>query len=443
MTDMNTNERPVRVIGAGLAGCEAALVLADRGVRVTLFDMKPGERTEAHSSEKLCELVCSNSLRSDRLENAAGLLKEELRRLSSPVMRAADETRVPAGGALAVDRHRFSELITERVMNHENIDFVEGRVDEVGEAPVIVATGPLTDGALMQDLERIFGEPLHFFDAAAPIVTRESIDFPRVFSGSRYDRGDDYINCPMNAEEYFAFVRELQSAETVKLHGFEGKEVFEGCMPVEVMAKRGDMTLAFGPLKPVGIEYPEGFTDSPHKRPYAVVQLRREDKEGTHYNLVGFQTNLTFPEQRRVFGMIPGLEHAEFTRFGVMHRNTFLNSPGKLDRWFSVKNRPCMYIAGQMTGIEGYIESIASGYLAGISMYLDLLGKERIDFSRKTAIGALGAYAAEYAGSDFQPQNINFGIMEQLETRIRVKKERYRAVSERALSIIDEIAKTL
>lgn len=432
----------VRIIGAGLAGCEAALTLANRGIPVALYDMKPGEKTPAHSSDKLCELVCSNSLRSSRLENAAGLLKEELRRLGSELINAADKSQVPAGGALAVDRERFSTLITERVLTHKNIEFIEGRIDEIGEPPVIIATGPLTDGKLMDDLEERFLEPLHFFDAAAPIVSAESIDMNRVFQGSRYDRGDDYLNCPMTREEYFNFVHALQTAETVQLHGFEGKEVFEGCMPIEVMAKRGDMTLAFGPLKPVGISYPEGYEarEEGFSRPFAVVQLRREDEAGTHYNIVGFQTNLKFSEQRRVFSMIPGLENAEFTRLGVMHRNTFLNSPGKLDRWFCSKNTPGLFVAGQITGVEGYIESIASGFVAGLSMYCDIVGKARPCFTGSTAIGALGRYVSEYSGHDFQPQNINFGIIEPLSEKIRNKHERYGAMVERALGIIDAIA---
>ncbi len=434
MSSRNHNGKNLeaRVIGAGLAGCEAAYQLAERGVRVLLSEMRPQKRTPAHKTDDFAELVCSNSLRSDRLENGAGLLKEELRRLDSLIVSCADETRLPAGGALAVDRAGFARLVTERVKNHPNITVVEEEVTSLPEPPCVVATGPLTEGALLASIEAFFGESLHFYDAAAPVVTRESLDMQKVFEGSRYGRGSDYLNCPMDEAEYFAFVRALVSAKTAPLRAFETPKVFEGCMPVEIMAARGVQTLAFGPLKPVGLADPRTG-----KRPYAVVQLRRDDAAGTLYNLVGFQTNLLFPEQRRVFGMIPGLERAEFVRYGVMHRNTFLHSPGKLDICFQALARKGLYFAGQMTGVEGYIESAASGALAGIDLARQLAGKPRLDFTAKTAVGALGHYVSRYAGGDFQPMNINYGIVEGLGERVRNKQERYAKIAERALGIVD------
>ena len=421
----------VTVVGAGLAGCEAAYQLAERGIMVDLFEMKPEKKSPAHHASDFCELVCSNSLRSDRLENAVGLLKEEMRLLGSLILRVADETRVPAGGALAVDREGFAARVTQLLREHPNITIHNEEVTRVPDAPAIVASGPLTSDALAQDIARLTGEPLHFYDAAAPIVTFESLDLSKVYRASRYGRGDDYLNCPMTKDEYFAFYRALISAETAELHAFETPRVFEGCMPVEVMAKRGEMTLCFGPLKPVGLEI-DG------KEPFAVVQLRQDDKDGRLFNIVGFQTNLKFAEQRRVFGLIPGLEHAEYARYGVMHRNTFLQSPKLLNFDFQMREQPGVYFAGQMTGVEGYVESAASGLTAALSMAQRLSGQPPIDFSAKTAIGSLGHYVAEYNGDDFQPMNVTFGIMDPLNERIRKKTERYGKIAERALSIVKE-----
>ncbi len=423
----------VAVVGAGLAGCEAAYQLAERGVGVTLYDMKPSKLLAAYESADFAELVCSNSLRSDRLQNAAGLLKEELRRLGSMIIQAADENRVPAGGALAVDRVGFSRDVTRLVRSHPLITVVEEEVREIPECASIIATGPLTDGALMDSIESLLGESMHFFDAAAPIVTYDSLNMDKVFMASRYGRGSDYLNCPMNKEEYFSFVEALKAADTAVLREFEDIKVFEGCMPVEVMAKRGDMTLAFGPLKPVGL-----MDERRTEKPFAVVQLRRDDADGRLYNMVGFQTNLKFGEQKRVFSMIPGLENVEFVRYGVMHRNSYLNSPAKLGIDYCYNNSN-IYFAGQITGVEGYVESIASGYTAGLNLARRCQGKPAIDFTKKTAIGALSHYISEYSGDDFQPMNINFGIIEGVQARIRNKQERYAAVSARALSVIDDI----
>ncbi len=430
------SEERVKVIGAGLAGCEAAYQLAERGIPVSLVDMKPNKRTPAHKTDGFAELVCSNSLRSDSLDNAVGLLKEELRRMGSLIMECADKTRVPAGGALAVDREGFSRLVTERISRHPLIGFVSEEVRAIPEGNAVIATGPLTDGELLSDIERVTGTALHFHDAAAPIVSKASLDMDKVFVLSRYDRGSDYLNCPMNAEEYFAFVRELVNAETVPLHEFETPKVFEGCMPVEVMAKRGEMTLAFGPLKPVGLVDPRTG-----KQPFAVVQLRRDNEADTLYNIVGFQTNLRFPEQKRVFGMIPGLEHAEFIRYGVMHRNSYMDSPGKLTPWFELKSRPGLFFAGQLTGVEGYVESAASGLCAGVNLARRIRCESPFDPGASTASGALGHYVSEYNGSDFQPMNVTFGIMDPLEKRIRNKRERQAAISARALGIIDRFVK--
>lgn len=423
----------VAVVGASLAGCEAAYQLAERGVGVTLYDMKPSKLLAAYESADFAELVCSNSLRSDRLQNAAGLLKEELRRLGSMIIQAADENRVPAGGALAVDRVGFSRDVTRLVRSHPLITVVEEEVREIPECASIIATGPLTDGALMDSIESLLGESMHFFDAAAPIVTYDSLNMDKVFMASRYGRGSDYLNCPMNKEEYFSFVEALKAADTAVLREFEDTKVFEGCMPVEVMAKRGDMTLAFGPLKPVGL-----MDERRTEKPFAVVQLRRDDADGRLYNMVGFQTNLKFGEQKRVFSMIPGLENVEFVRYGVMHRNSYLNSPAKLGIDYCYNNSN-IYFAGQITGVEGYVESIASGYTAGLNLARRCQGKPAIDFTKKTAIGALSHYISEYSGDDFQPMNINFGIIEGVQARIRNKQERYAAVSARALSVIDDI----
>lgn len=424
----------VKIIGAGLAGCEAAYQLAKRGIRVQLIDMKPSRHTPAHRLDTFCELVCSNSLRSDSVENAVGLLKAELRLMDSLIMKCADSTKVPAGGALAVDRNRFSEMVTEILAVNPLTEIIEEEVTSLPDAPCIIATGPLTDGAMLDAIEKRVGTSLHFHDAAAPIVTSESLDMSKVFSSSRYGRGSDYLNCPMSAEEYFRFVRELVAAETVPLHEFETPKVFEGCMPVEAMARRGEHTLAFGPLKPVGLIDP-----NTGKQPYAVVQLRRENEAGTLYNIVGFQTNLKIPEQRRVFGMIPGLENAEFVRYGVMHRNSYMDSPGKLTCCYELKDEPGVFFAGQITGVEGYVESASSGFVAGVNMARRLLGQEQMDFGSETAIGSLGHYVSEYNGSDFQPMNVTFGIMSPLPVRIRNKRERYSAIAARALKRIDDI----
>ena len=423
---MNKN---VTVVGAGLAGAEAAYQLLKRGFSVTLYEMKPKKFSPAHKAETFAELVCSNSLRSDRIENAVGLLKEELRQMDSLILSCADATRVPAGGALAVDRDGFSKLVTERLSSFDNLTVVHDEVTDIPDAPCIIASGPLTSDALSETLEKRLGVSLHFYDAAAPIVTKESLNFDKVFAASRYGRGEDYLNCPMTRDEYYAFYHALITAETAPLHSFETPRVFEGCMPVEVMAKRGELTLAYGPMKPVGLEA-EG------KRPFAVVQLRRDNAEDTLYNIVGFQTNLKFGEQKRVFGMIPGLENAEYARYGVMHRNTFLNSPKLLNPDFSLRDNGLVFFAGQMTGVEGYVESAASGFAAGVHLARKLNEKEPIDFTNKTAIGALGHYVSEYAGKDFQPMNVTFGIMEGWPERIRSKPERYHKIAERSLAYL-------
>ncbi len=423
---------PVTIVGAGLAGSEAAYQLLKRGFSVTLHEMKPVRFSPAHHSESFAELVCSNSLRSDRIENAVGLLKEELRSMDSLILSCADATRVPAGGALAVDREGFAALVTKRLLEFPNLKVVHDEVTEIPSSPCIIASGPLTSDALSQAIERRLGISLHFYDAAAPIVTKDSLDFSKVYCASRYGRGEDYLNCPMTREEYFRFYQELIAAETAPLHSFETPRVFEGCMPVEVMAKRGEMTLAYGPMKPVGLEV-DG------QRPFAVVQLRRDNAEDTLYNIVGFQTNLKFGEQKRVFGLIPGLEHAEFVRFGVMHRNTFLNSPNLL-RWdFSMRDDPMLFFAGQMTGVEGYVESAASGFSAGVHLARKLQGRAPIDFTAETAIGALGHYVSEFTGKDFQPMNVTFGIMDAYPERIRNKQERYHKIAERSLERIRAI----
>ncbi|MBQ7053150.1 MAG: methylenetetrahydrofolate--tRNA-(uracil(54)-C(5))-methyltransferase (FADH(2)-oxidizing) TrmFO [Clostridia bacterium] len=422
------------VIGAGLAGCEAAWQLASRGICVTLIEMKPEKYTPAHHSAGFAELVCSNSLRSDQLTNAVGLLKEEMRQLGSLIMRAADATRVPAGGALAVDREAFSAYVTKAVEEHENITVVRGEVAEIPEGNVIIATGPLTSDALAEKIAALPGlQTLNFYDAAAPIVSGESLDMTRVFRMSRYGRGDDYLNCPFTREEYMAFYEALLTAEKAEVHGFDGTQVFEGCMPIEVMASRGEMVMAFGPMKPVGLTDPRTG-----REPFAAVQLRAENKEGTMYNLVGFQTRLKWGEQKRVFSMIPGLENAEFLRYGVMHRNTFLHSPGFLDEHYQMIARPGTYFAGQMTGVEGYVESASSGMVAGISLARQMLGLEPVDFSDLTAIGGLGRHVAQATG-DFQPMNANFGLIAPYEKRIRSKQERYGAIAARSLNYIEAL----
>ncbi len=428
----------VKVIGAGLAGSEAAWQLAQRGISVELIEMKPHKMTPAHHSEHFGELVCSNSLRGDRLENAVGLLKEELRRLDSLIISCADATRVEAGGCLAVDRDGFAALITEKIKNHPNITVTAQEVTEVPEGPVIIATGPLTSDALSEAIGRYFGQDyLHFFDAAAPLVTAESIDMNEAWWQSRYDRGTpDYINCAMNKEQYEAFMKELVSAEEAPVHGFEDKNVFEGCMPVEVMARRGFETLRYGPLKPVGLRDPKTG-----KEPYAVVQLRQDNAAKSVFNLVGFQTHLKFGEQKRVFSMIPALHDAEFVRYGVMHQNTFLQSPKLLDRYYADRRNPLVAFAGQMTGVEGYVESAASGFLAAVAMAAKVQGKELPDFPRTTAIGALGLYISDESIENFQPMNINFSIIQPLEQRIRKKAEKNLAIANRSLEVIDQIKK--
>ena len=425
------------VIGGGLAGSEAAYYLASRGVKTTLVEMKPKKFTPAHESENYGELVCSNSLKSnDVYANACGLLKEDMRLLGSMIIEAADKTSVPAGAALAVDRENFSAYITEKLKSCPNLSFVCEEVESLpdlekdGGRYAIIATGPLTADKLSQDIQDKFGGQLHFYDASAPIVSAESIDMSCAFTGDRYGKGTgDYINCPMTKEEYYTFVDELLSAERAHLHEFEKGEIFEGCMPVEVMASRGRDTLRFGTLKPVGLQNEDG------KRPYAVLQLRKENEHGTAYNLVGFQTNLKFPEQKRVFSMIPALKNAEFLRYGVMHRNTYIHSPSVLNRNFSVKNNQRLYFAGQITGVEGYVESAASGLLAAMSVYANITGEEERVFDDTTVLGALQTHIST-PNKDFQPMNANFGILAPLPTRIKDKKERYRALAERALAAV-------
>ena len=427
----------VKVIGAGLAGSEAAWQLAQRGFRVRLYEMKPNKMTPAHHCADFAELVCSNSLRGDRLENAVGLLKEELRRLNSLILACADATRVEAGGCLAVDRYGFSALVTEKIRSHPNITVVSEEVTRVPEGPVIIATGPLTSDAMSRAIAGYFGQTdyLHFFDAAAPLVTLDSIDMAHAWFASRYDRGTaDYINCAMSREEYTAFVRELSAAEEAPVHGFEDKNVFEGCMPVEVMARRGEDTLRYGPLKPVGLTDPRTG-----KEPYAVVQLRQDNAAGSVFNLVGFQTHLKFGEQKRVFSMIPALKNAEFVRYGVMHQNTFLQSPKLLDRYYADRRDPLVAFAGQMTGVEGYVESTASGYLAAVAMAAKVQGRPLPEFPKTTAIGALGLYISDESVVSFQPMNVNFSIIAPLEQRIRKKAEKNLAISQRALTVIDAL----
>ena len=426
----------VKVIGAGLAGSEAAWQLAQRGVAVELIEMKPHKMSPAHHSADFAELVCSNSLRGDRLENAVGLLKEELRRCGSLIMACAEATRVEAGGCLAVDREGFAKSVTEKLRNHPNITIISQEITEVPEGPVIIATGPLTSDALSKAIGEYFGEDyLHFFDAAAPLVTADSVDMDLAWWQSRYDRGTpDYVNCAMDKEQYEAFINELVSAEEAEVHGFEDKNVFEGCMPVEVMARRGFETLRYGPLKPVGLTDPKTG-----KEPYAVVQLRQDNAAKSIYNLVGFQTHLKFGEQKRVFSMIPALRNAEFVRYGVMHQNTFLQSPRLLDRYYADRRNPLVAFAGQMTGVEGYVESAASGFLAAVAMAAKVQGREIPDFPKTTAIGALGLYISDPAIENFQPMNINFSIISPLEQRIRKKAEKNLAIANRSLEVIDEL----
>ena len=427
----------VTVVGAGLAGSEAAWQLAERGIPVRLVEMKPEKMSPAHHSPDFAELVCSNSLRGDRLENAVGLLKEELRRSGSLILACADETRVEAGGCLAVDRQGFSRLVTERIRSHPNITVEAREMTELPPGPVVIATGPLTSEPLSKAIAEYFGgaEYLNFFDAAAPLVSAESIDMSQAWFASRYDRGTpDYINCALDEAQYKAFVRELAAAEEAPVHGFEDSRIFEGCMPVEVMARRGEDTLRFGPLKPVGLPDPKTGKD-----PYAVVQLRRDNAAGTVYNLVGFQTHLRFPEQKRVFSMIPALQNAEFLRYGVMHRNTFLDSPRLLDRSYADRRNPLVAFAGQMTGVEGYVESTASGFLAAVCMAARVKGEPVPDYPAETAIGALGRYISDPSVTKFQPMNVNFGILPPLGRRVKGKANKNLAIAERALAALEKV----
>ena len=426
---------PVTVLGAGLAGCEAAWQLARRGIPVTLYEMKPQKFSPAHKNQGLAELICSNSLKASRIDSAAGLLKEEMRRLGSLLVPCAEQCAVPAGGALAVDRDQFSRLVTQAIEDEPRITLRREEVTELPAGPVIVATGPLTSEPLAEKILALCGGALSFFDAAAPIVTRESLDMDHCFTASRYGREEegsegDYVNCPMNKEAYDRFVEALVTAERAPVHSFDARDpkVYEGCMPIEVLASRGHDAIRFGPMKPVGLRDPR----TGH-RPWAVLQLRTENREKTLFNLVGFQTNLKFGEQKRVFGMIPGLAHAEFVRYGVMHRNTFLNSPALLDGDFSFRRRPGLYFAGQITGVEGYMESAGSGILAGINLARRLQGRGPLLLPETTMLGALSRHVSQYAGKDFQPMGANFGVLPPLPEKIRDKRQRYMALSQRAL----------
>ena len=424
------------VLGAGLAGSEAAWQLARRGIKVRLVEMKPEKMSPAHSSPYFAELVCSNSLRSDELSNAVGLLKAEMRKMGSLIMESADANKVAAGGALAVDREGFARYITEKLEKHENIELVRAEATEIPEGEVIIATGPLSSDAISEKIAALCPDSdLHFYDAVAPIVTLDSVDMESAFFASRYDKGTaDYVNCPMDKDEYLAFVTELVSAREAEVHGFDDGGVFEGCMPVEVMARRGVDTLRYGPLKPVGLRDPRTGKEN-----YAVVQLRRDNADGTIYNIVGFQTHLTWGEQKRVFSMIPALKNAEFVRYGVMHRNTYLNSPMLLDRYYRLRSDSRISFAGQMTGVEGYVESAASGMLVGIETAARVLGLEPVDFPQETAIGALSIYISGGSVGDFQPMNINFGIITALGYKVKGKRNKNAEISQRSLGIIDEI----
>ncbi|MCJ2145609.1 FADH(2)-oxidizing methylenetetrahydrofolate--tRNA-(uracil(54)-C(5))-methyltransferase TrmFO [Bacillus paralicheniformis] len=430
----------VNVIGAGLAGSEAAWQLAKRGINVRLYEMRPVKQTPAHHTDKFAELVCSNSLRANSLTNAVGVLKEEMRVLDSAIIAAADECSVPAGGALAVDRHEFAANVTEKVKNHPNVTVLNEEVTEIPEGPTIIATGPLTSEALSAKLRELTGEDyLYFYDAAAPIVEKDSLDMDKVYLKSRYDKGEAaYLNCPMTEEEFDRFYDALVSAETVPLKEFEKEIFFEGCMPIEVMAKRGKKTMLFGPMKPVGLEDPKTG-----KRPYAVVQLRQDDAAGTLYNIVGFQTHLKWGDQKEVLRLIPGLEQAEIVRYGVMHRNTFINSPSLLKATYQFKKRDDLFFAGQMTGVEGYVESAASGLVAGINAARLIQGKEPVTFSNETAIGSMAHYITETNKKNFQPMNANFGLFKDLGVKIKNKQERNEQYASRALETIQNISKTL
>jgi methylenetetrahydrofolate--tRNA-(uracil-5-)-methyltransferase len=423
----------VTVVGAGLAGSEAAWQIAEQGVNVHLYEMRPKQQTPAHHTDKFAELVCSNSLRGNSLTNAVGVLKEEMRRLNSVIISAADNSAVPAGGALAVDRHDFAGLVTEKVKNHPNVTVFTDELTELPEGPTVIATGPLTSPALSERLKQLTGEDyFYFYDAAAPIIEKDSIDMDKVYLKSRYDKGEAaYLNCPMTEEEFDRFYEALISADTVPLKEFEKEIFFEGCMPIEVMAKRGRKTMLFGPMKPVGLEDPRTG-----KRPFAVVQLRQDDSAGTLYNLVGFQTHLKWGAQKEVFSLIPGLENAEIIRYGVMHRNTFINSPKLLKPTYQYKERENLFFAGQMTGVEGYVESAASGLIAGLNAARLVKGQELLIFPNETTIGSMANYITTTSSKNFQPMNANFGLLPALEERIKVKKDRYEKLADRALETI-------
>ncbi|MEN0643846.1 FADH(2)-oxidizing methylenetetrahydrofolate--tRNA-(uracil(54)-C(5))-methyltransferase TrmFO [Alkalicoccobacillus gibsonii] len=434
-------EQPViTVIGAGLAGSEAAWQIAKEGIQVHLYEMRPVKQTPAHHTDKFAELVCSNSLRGNSLTNAVGVLKEEMRRLDSVIIASADGAAVPAGGALAVDRHDFADAVTQKVRNHPNITVFNEEIDSIPDGPTIIATGPLTSEGLSNSLRELTGEEsLYFYDAAAPIIDAETIDRDKVYLKSRYDKGEAaYLNCPMNEEEFNRFYEALISAETVPLKEFEKEIFFEGCMPIEVMAARGPKTMLFGPMKPVGLEDPKTG-----KRPYAVVQLRQDNSSGTLFNMVGFQTHLKWGPQKEVFRLIPGLEQADFVRYGVMHRNTFLNSPKLLNRTYQFKAREDLFFAGQITGVEGYVESAAAGMIAGINAARLVKGQELLVFPEETILGAMAEYITTEAKKNFQPINANFGLLKPLEERIKSKKERYEQLAERALGTIQNFMKEM
>lgn len=429
----------INVIGAGLAGSEAAWQIAKRGLKVRLYEMRPEKKTPAHHTQNFAELVCTNSLRANQLTNGTGLLKEEMRRLDSIIMEAADTHNVPAGGALAVDRETFSSAITEKLTNHPNVEVIREELTEIPEGLTVIATGPLTSDPLAQAIKRLTDdEGLYFYDAAAPIVEKSSLDMDKIYLKSRYDKGEAaYLNCPMTEEEFYNFYHELINAEMAELHDFEDQKFFEGCMPIEQMASRGEKTMLFGPLKPVGLEDPKTG-----KEPFAVVQLRQDNAAGNLYNLVGFQTHLKWGEQKRVFSMIPGLENAQFVRYGVMHRNTYLRSPEFLNATYQTKKRADLLFAGQMTGVEGYVESAASGLYAGINAALIAQGKEPVVFPEETMMGAMAHYITHASPKHFQPINANFGIIPRLEKRIREKRERNLALSQRALAVLEEFKTT-
>ena len=429
----------INVIGAGLAGSEAAWQIAKRGLKVRLYEMRHEKKTPAHHTQNFAELVCTNSLRANQLTNGAGLLKEEMRRLDSIIMEAADAHNVPAGGALAVDRETFSSAITEKLTNHPNVEVIREELTAIPEGLTVIATGPLTSDPLAQAIKRLTDdEGLYFYDAAAPIVEKSSLDMDKIYLKSRYDKGEAaYLNCPMTEEEFYNFYHELINAEMAELHDFEDQKFFEGCMPIEQMASRGEKTMLFGPLKPVGLEDPKTG-----KEPFAVVQLRQDNAAGNLYNLVGFQTHLKWGEQKRVFSMIPGLENAQFVRYGVMHRNTYLRSPEFLNATYQTKKRSDLLFAGQMTGVEGYVESAASGLYAGINAALIAQGKEPVIFPEETMMGAMAHYITHASPKHFQPINANFGIIPRLEKRIREKRERNLALSQRALTVLEEFKTT-